>query len=297
MKKYIVYQNDLKHKNRRNLNESQIIWNDDDVYKLYREVNCDTLKYRLEECEKNNFTILDLSGMELPCIPNLPQHIKKNIKYFFANENNLSSVSFDDYEKIEVIDLSNNNLETIHVPNSIVELNCKNNKLTSLPDKNILTNIQRIDCSNNSIENIPDYDSIKKIICSHNKISIIGGCVAEHIACDNNNIVDISDNKNLKYLDCSNNRLTSLKSYHNLTDLICNDNNISQLNEFKNIKYLELIRTKIENIPYFKTLQELLSDTVKNISKQYIEKRNIKKYLHRGKILHINFEPKSYKKL
>ena len=72
-KKYIVYENDLKYKQKRNLDKSKIIWYDDNLNYLYSNVDLDTFEYRLAESKKNEYMYLDITNMDLDSFPKIPQ--------------------------------------------------------------------------------------------------------------------------------------------------------------------------------------------------------------------------------
>jgi Leucine-rich repeat (LRR) protein len=86
-----------------------------------------------------------------------------------------------------VLDLENLNLtELPPIPSNCLMLNCQNNKLTFLPNLNVV----KLNCSNNLLTELPNlpYCSILK--------------------CDNNKLTKIPYLPNCNYLYCNNNLLT-----------------------------------------------------------------------------------------
>jgi Leucine-rich repeat (LRR) protein len=105
-------------------------------------------------------------------------------------------------------EFSVNNFEDI--PDNVYEINCSNNKLTSLPDWKNLQNLQIINCSHNDLTSLPNWnlENLRIIICTYNKL------------------VTLPDWNNLQKLigiDCSYNNIIHLPSY-NYTNLYYNTN-------------------------------------------------------------------------
>src|SRR5438876_31562 len=76
----------------------------------------------------------------------------------------------------------------------IIELNCANSQLTSLPK---LLNCQILVCPNNQLISLPELPNCQSLGCS------------------NNRLISLPELPNCQYLNCRNNQLT----FENLTDL------------------------------------------------------------------------------
>lgn len=292
-KKYEIYHNDLKYKKNRELDSSKIDWNDHLKY-LFENIDLDSLDYRLYECKRTNMCNLDLTNMDLIEFPKLPDEYREKIKCLFISENDLVYIpDLTSFRNLEILEISNNNINSIEaLPPSLLELTCRFNKLSKLPD---CPNIIRIDCSNNEISEIPNYSSLKSLVCANNKISQINTSQnMEKLICSGNTINYIGNLPKIKYLDCSDNKIIKLEDYKNLHDLICNNNNMSDVIAYDQLKYLEIFGTGITVIPFMNNLKELLCEKTSHItiSKKYISERKIESKVHKQRMLHIFFHKK-----
>lgn len=295
-KGYTIYRNDLKYIKNRNLDSKKIIW-DKDLKYLFENIDLDSLNYRLYECKKNGMINLDLNCMDLIVFPDIPKEYKVNIKCMFLAENDLEFLpDISDFKCLEILEISNNNMCDIGIlPSTLVELNCRCNKIYTLPSPTECPNLERIDCTANEIVEIPQYPKLKNLICSQNKISFIPSFGnLERLVCSNNTINYIEKCTRLKYLDCSNNKLIKLNNYDNLVDLICSSNSVSELIPYKKIKYLEIFNTDIQCIPFMSNLEELYCERniVKRMSEKYVTESTIEIEIHKETMLHIIFRKK-----
>ena len=93
-------------------------------------------------------------------------------------------------------------IENHILPNSLKELECSFNRLTSLPD--LPDSLQMLECSYNNLRsftNVQLPDSLECLYCVSNKLSSFG---------------DNQLPNSLKILDCSGNKLTSLPDFSNI---------------------------------------------------------------------------------
>lgn len=122
------------------------------------------------------------------------------------------------------------NLNGIKKFKNLINLDCRNNKLTSLPDLSELKNLKLLNCSYNNLTSLPDLSELKNL---------------EQLYCQNNKLIslpDLSQLKNLKYLHCDNNNLTSLPDLSDLKNLItlyCDENNLTSLPDLSEIENLK----------------------------------------------------------
>ncbi len=215
-----------------------------------------TLEERIEEWNRNKEEELNLSGLYLYSLPNIPLDvlylnlsnnyiteidIPLHIKTINLSCNRLSSINL--HSNLISVNLSYNEIrEIVEIPESIIELICNNNQLTNLPQLsdnlkylsckynkiNILPklpqSLRSLELSNNLLTNI-DLDglsNLNRLICSHNKIQHINvlPLSLNFLKCNNNLLLDLPDlPKSIKTLDCSYNEISSLHK-HNLTFLV-----------------------------------------------------------------------------
>ena len=114
------------------------------------------------------------------------------------------------------------------LPNSLKELICWDNQLTSLPD--LPHSLKLLNCYNNKLTSLPDLpNSLKQLNCSYNQLTLLP---------------DLPNS--LKELFCYNNRLTFLPDIPNsLIDLNCYNNQLTLLIGGSKVS------TKLSMIRYF----------------------------------------------
>lgn len=263
--KYTVYENDLKHKNMRNINTEQAEWYDETLKHKFENINHDNLSFRIEECIKTSFSTLDLSNLELQILPDFTHHNNynniKNIKYLFLNDNKITNIdaSIKQFINIEILDISNNNIQEInYLPISLVELSCHNNKITAIC---IHDNIKRIDCSFNKLLLLNSYNNLTKLICNSNQLENIPTFNnLLQLICTHNPIKSIDIQPKLLFLDCSyTNIKNEISNFNLLNTLICHYTPIETIDFTKllHLKTLEIAGSKITKLDYCSTLREL----------------------------------------
>lgn len=272
--KYSIYKNDLKFRDKRNLNGDNILWTNKEIKYIYDNQNLDTIAYRLEECKENDNSYLDLSHMHLKTMPKLDIAIKNKVKHLFINGNDIEKLDLADYKNVEVIDMSDNKItELSTLPLTLKELCCKNNRIRKITSSDELL---ILDCTNNELEEIGDYLKLTTLLCSNNKICKIGHMPnIKKILCSNNKIYNIIGFNNLEYLDCTNNQIKEINRNPKLKELLCGGNNITSLpKDMLELKYLEIYKIKLSRLHYYPKLTELYCDLdgVNEISKYYLDK-------------------------
>ena len=107
--------------------------------------------------------------------------------------NNYKSLSFLNYNNLTDLNCSYNQLtELKNLPDSLLYLNCRQNKLKKII---LPPNLKTFECTYNQIEILDMPDSLEEVYCGSNKIK---------------KIVHIS--KNLKHFICFDNDITNLPS-------------------------------------------------------------------------------------
>lgn len=210
----------------------------------------DTLFFRINDCLNNGGTTLDISNLGLIELPNIP----KTVKYLFCSCNKITKISLSYLKTLELLDCSTNKISEIEdLPESLIELLCKDNRLENINTINNCNKLERLDCSNNKISSIPKINSLRIIKCSYNKIT------------------ELPALSNLKILICKHNKLKSINKYNKLVELECNNNNIQKLDFFPNLESLFCENNKIEQIDINDRLMIL--------------------YCHKNRLTRINFAP------
>jgi len=275
-KKYVIYQNDLKHRNMTKLDINKIDWKQNDIRHLYN-INHDTLEYRFKESEKDNYQHIDLTNLNLI---NLPKQLDSNIFYnnllhlFISNNNIKGKLNLSNFKKLESIDIDNNDIDEIILPESLKELSISNNKLKYIKcNKNLI----RIKCSNNLLEKIDLNNNLEICVFDNNKLTILDMRklnLCEKIIIYNNPLQNLLTPSSLKYLDLSETLISELYDCDNLLHLVANKCiNLKNLPKYKNIEFIEIIETPIEKLYFYEKYKLILIqlNITKNISKKYKE--------------------------
>lgn len=277
-RKYFIYENDLKFRSSRNLNLSNIDWKQNDIKHLY-DIDHDTLQYRTEACIKSGYNDLDLEQMNISNIPTylFNNNNFSNIKNLFISNNNLiDQINLSFFKNLEMVDLDNNKLTNIILPNNIIEISCNNNLLDSIPD---LKKAKRCRMSNNKIKifsissidieiieldnnditqiDISQYNKLKKIVIFKNPLT--------YIKMSNNNV-------NLKYVDLSETKIINLDNINHINHLVLNHCiYIRELPKSDYLQTLEIINTPIEKLQFYKEFELIIfqMNLVKNVSSKY----------------------------
>jgi uncharacterized repeat protein (TIGR01451 family) len=159
-----------------------------------------------------------------------------------GNQMDTSSTLVKTLTSINVSDSSISNLTGIEYFINLRQLNCNNNKLTSLPAlPNSLTFLY---CYNNQLTSLPTLPNL-----------------LQTLQCDGNQLTNLPTLPNsLQILYCGGNQLTSLPSLPNtLIYMLCNDNQLTSLPALPNsLQELECIDNQLTSLPALpNSLQEL----------------------------------------
>jgi Leucine-rich repeat (LRR) protein len=183
--------------------------------------------------------------------PPRPQFISRDTRRRFRIIDGVLDVSMKGIKSFSEIfqDFTNDEL------NSIIELNCFCNQITSFEGLRSATlpNLKELYCSNNQIESFEGLSSanlpnLQFLNCSCNKIKSFEGLSSANLPnlqflnCSDNQIESFeglsSGSQSLQALSCSNNQIRSFKGLNsenlpNLRELYCSDNPINFWNRFK----------------------------------------------------------------
>jgi len=272
--KYLVYENDLKFKNSLefNLNVDKIN-NDENNVKSLLNTNLETLDYRINECIKHKYDYLDLSYLNLDKLPILDIKLVEQIKHLFINNNKLNGeINLTMFKLITTLDIANNNITKIILPNSLEELKCSDNNLTELIGA---PNLQRLNCVNNKLITLDKYIKLTILESSYNKLSNINKLInLQKLIINDNPLNYLCLSNNLIYLDMSNTLITDTIVLNNMTNLkylIANNTKIKNIPILNNLIHLEIINTPIEKLYFYKNIDIILfsANLTKCVSNKY----------------------------
>jgi hypothetical protein len=274
-KKYIIYKNDLKYREDRNIDINKIDWNQNDIKHLMK-TDHDTLEYRLNESKNTNYNDLDLEMLKLNDLPTILKiNIFINLKHLFISNNNLTGyIDLSFLKNLETLDITNNNINKIIIPNNLIELSACNNSITNFTSSEKL---KRLKISNNKITELYIPNTIEILEVNNNLITSYDFSNYDklnRIIIFSNPLKKISLSKYVLYVDLSETQIENISNLYKTEHLVLNNCNfIRNLPQSNNIKTIELIGTPIDKL-YFYTNYELILtqlNLTKNISSKYKE--------------------------
>lgn len=260
---YPVYRNDIKFKKHRNIDPSRAIWADD-VKSDFNGKDTDLIDYRIEECAREKYTMIDLSYMEANCFFNMVHNnlfstFCNSLQHIFAENSKLDEIpDIICLKFLLTLDVSSNRLTKLpKLPASLEELIVNNNKLTSIQqnlpkllrfngnDNNISEFncpplLERIHLKNNPIAYIPRLDNLYFLDIATTKISHLFPC------------------KNLKWLDISYTQIKALPEMDSLQHLTCIDASLQDITKLKNLHAIEMSGSQIVHVQYLSCLSTLV---------------------------------------
>jgi len=177
----------------------------DEINSFYNNcINMTQLEYRIYECKTEEYEYFDLSNLEMTD----------------EKLNDTINLNTDIFLKINLIDLSNNNITDISFLNNFSNIKYVIASHNKIMDIN-LNFVEELDCSENNIENV-NSNSIYDLNVS-------------------NNILLNYNCPNLKYLNVVNNPIKNIQYQSSLNILSCSTNQISINFKIKHIEKLNKI--------------------------------------------------------
>ncbi len=217
-KKYIIYKNDLKFKNERNINFDKIDWEQNDIKHLIK-IDHDSLEYRINESKNTNYNDFDLELMNLNIIPDSLVELsicKNNLTEFISNN------------KIKRLKISNNKIKKLVVSNNIEILEANNNLINDYDFSNF-KKLNKLIIYSNPLSSIKFPPECTYIDLSETNINYIDNLYKiEHLVlnkCINIKNLPLSDN--LKTLEIIETPIDKLYFYNNY-ELILLQLNLTQ---------------------------------------------------------------------
>jgi hypothetical protein len=264
-KPYPVYRNDIKHKKFTKINTEKAIWMENDLESEFMNTDTDSLKYRLNQSEKEDFDNVDLNYMKKTDIEaffmcEFFRKHKGKIKHLFMECSEIERLpDLSLMTSLETLNINNNSVSILRdLPKSLIELEADHNDLTILEGN--FENIKRMNVSNNKLTSIGKLDMVVTLNISNNKIVNMYREYRklDHLNCRNNPLVDLPIMPVVDTLDCSLTSVTVVKNHDKLSNLTCNNSNVESVSNLPLIKTIEVINGNIKNIPYFSTLRNVL---------------------------------------
>lgn len=277
--KYTVYRNDIKNKKKNQIDPSDVEW--DGCTEKDFEQDTDHIDYRIAECVRERYDMLDLSNMTERCFSDLVEHkeyktILMKLKHLFMSNSHLLNIpSLVDFVNLETLDLNNNMIDCLPLlPDSLQELNIENNRLTHI--NQMFPNMKRLFCKNNLLETLVITSSMERIECSHNPLQTIrsfDGVFSKiyYMDCSNTLITDIPPMERLRNLDCSNTPLKKLPRLDSLKVLSSSDSRLEDITKLNSLESIAMVRNNINSLHYIESLREITFEKSRNImfSKNY----------------------------
>lgn len=173
-----------------------------------------------EEDPAKSIETLDLSGLGLKTLPPIPDGVRT-----LNCENNLLESLGEDYDAL---------------PDTLIMLDCGNNRLTGLPDP-LPPYLFTLDCENNRLTRLPAVlpDTIERLCVDYNQITELPAALPaalEMLSVDNNLLTELPAAlpAGLRILYANKNRLTRLPADlpRGLTSLMVSHNQITEFTEF-----------------------------------------------------------------
>lgn len=169
-----------------------------------------------------------------------------NLKGVYIHNNHVSKLDFSNNPKLEEIDITDAQLESINIRNckGLKRVQLSNNRLRSL-DLSQNTILHDLSCCNNLLESLDVSNNTKLTFfqCFENQLSSLDvskNILLEGCECSDNQLTELimGNNSHLEFLNCKNNQLTTLDVSHlpSLKELECYYNNIESLDLTNNYK-------------------------------------------------------------
>ena len=272
-KKIIIYENDLKFKQNKkiDLSSNLIEFASNDVKNKSKQ-NLNTIEYRMEDAKKNNFMIIDLSHLSLNSIDKIfnDQHYI-NCEILFLNNNKLEGlIDFTKFLNLKVLDVESNNIESLRLPQSIIELTASNNSIKILQN---IKNLERLIINNNKLEILDEYPNLDLLECSFNQLEIIKFYPKiKKIITNNNPLKNITQLPLLTYLDLTECPIDTIPLFPFLKHLVASGTRLTEINpSMINLEFIEIIGTPIKRLSYFVNFDCILlsSNLTKFLSSKY----------------------------
>ncbi len=284
--KYTVYRNDIKFKKYKEVDPERAIWDDDDVKQDFHQKDTDSIKYRLEECEREKYETLDISHMKNNCFDELFEdqifkRIKNKVHHLFAKDCGLTELpDLSSLSSMVTLDISHNKINNIiGLPETIEELIVNDNNLMEITHN--MPRLKRFNGSDNSIEKFAYGSSLESVYLTNNPICSLPVLKnLYYLNISSTKINTIESMPRLKILECSHTNIIKIPGMEKLEYLICNSSKVNDISELTTLHGLEMVNTPIQRVQFMKEMNAI---TYNQDSKVEISTRYRIKYVRRNR--------------
>jgi len=259
----VIYKNDLKYRESRGLNENKIDWNQNNIKHLFN-IDHDSKEYRVAESKTSNYVDLDMTMTKLNKIPSfIRNNVFVNLEHLFLSNNILTgSIDLRFLRNLKMIDIDNNEIVELFLPQSIVEISASHNKLNSF--KCDYPNLKRIKISNNTLNDldIKMCDKLETLEANDNKLNDVDFSsfrFLKRLIVYTNPIKTIKFPPECMYVDVSETSIDKIEDIGKTEHLVLNHCKlIRQLPSSDTVKTLELIDTPVSKLMFYKNFELIL---------------------------------------
>jgi len=266
-RKYTIYRNDIKYRSRNDIDMGRAIFDSEDVRDDFLNGATDTLDYRIKDCEREKYQVLDLAHMTQDVFDQLYRHEKfesivSRIEILTANDcgiNDLPDLTV--FTNLICLNIGDNNVSTLpRLPSSLEELIIDNNQVESIP---YMSNLKRLRARNNRLRRIHYSDSMESLNLSKNRDLIELAPLSQlyHLEVGETGVTEIPLCPNLKYLDLYKTRVETLPDLPKLHILTCIKSKLSDISNLTNLYSLVSTGSMIRRVHYMDTLQKFSFDS------------------------------------
>lgn len=191
----------------------------------------------------------------LDCSFNPNLYLTFNLQYctqLYITDNNIKILNLEYIPRIELLDCSNNLIESLNDSMTLIEINIQNNKIKKLPKFPLLTNLF---ADNNQIEILPTYKHLINVNITYNKLKIISDQPSvKKIIANNNDVTTIGKFPCAELLDLSYNQLLKILLPNDIKYVSLQFNPLTEL-KFSENTYKNILELQVNFDIYSKTLE------------------------------------------
>lgn len=283
---YTVYRNDIKYRDHNDIDISRAEFDDDDVRRDFLNGDTDTIEYRIIECFREKFQVMDLSHMDPDVFDKLITHdafdkIASKIEVVSANDCGIETLpDLSSFTNLISLNIGDNNLRNLpKLPDSLEELIIDNNQIQTIP---YLRRLKRLRARNNDIRRIHYTETMESLILTGNRgLSELAELPRlYHLEIGKTRVSDIPMCTNLKYLDLEETDVEVLPDLPHLYILTCVRSKLFDISNLRNLYCLVATDSKVRRIHYMETLQKFTYNSKHQneirLSKRYRARRIFK---------------------
>lgn len=259
---YTVYRNDIKYRNRNDIDMSRAVFENEEVKNDFLNGNTDTIDYRIKDCIREKYQIFDLAHMTKDVFELCISHkdfntIAQKIEVLSANDCGIEKLEdLSMFSKLISLNIGDNKLTKLpKLPESLEELIIDNNNIQLIP---YMKNLKRLRARNNDIRRIHYSNSMESLNLSGNSNLTELAPLSElyHLEIGKTGITEVPIFPNLKYLDIDETRIKSLPQLPYLHILTCVRSELSDISNLSKLYSLIATNSKVRRVHYMDTLQK-----------------------------------------